>query len=240
MLEIRLEKISGTDAYSQGDRALKRMACGILVYGIGGVDSAAFHEETAEGGAGALRSNHDYVHVSGRDNAGALLVGDCESMGEIQAFALGQVLLDGGPCCDLSCVGYEIFDDGCLLACLFDAEERLSGNPSVLDGLVVGCAGTLADDDIESVVPEVEGLSGALDAVADDGYDFVFQYFMCFCQREFFPCDEVFLDVSEFELCHFVKLFICCLSFYCCLPSSRSARKCLTAERLCEIMSSII
>ena len=92
------------------------------------------------------------------------------------------MLLDGRPHLYLSGIGEQHAEDGALLGGLLNREERLARYPSVGDGLVVGLAFALADDDVEAVVAQVACLAGALDAIADDGDDLILQYFACFLQ----------------------------------------------------------
>ena len=129
-------------------------------------------------------------------------------MGEIQGLACGEVLLHHGPLLDLRSVGEQVFDHGRLLAGLLDAEEGLAGHPAVRDGLVIGLAGTLANDDVDTVVLEVQGLSGALDTIADHGHDFVLKDFACFFNRKLIAGDDVLDHSAEIHLCHTLLTFI--------------------------------
>ena len=119
------------------------------------------------------------------------------------------MLLHRGPDRDLGRVGNQELDDGALLAGLLDFEEVHARDPAVGDGLVIRLALALADDDIESVVFQVQGLSGALDAVADDGDGFVLQDFACFFQGEFLAGHDVLVDTAKIDLCHVYLLFNC-------------------------------
>ena len=60
----------------------------------------------------------------------------------------------------------------------------------------------LAHDDPESVVAQVERLSGALHAVADDGDGLVLECFERFFQRKFLAGYDVLFDAAAIELCH--------------------------------------
>ena len=208
-LEIGLEQVAGTHTDAQGERALEGAAGSVLVNSVRRIHAAALQEEAAQGGAGALRGHHDHIHVRGRDDAGALLVGDAEAMGEIQGLARGQVLLHGGPDRDLGRIGDQELDDGAFLAGLLDLEEVHARDPAVGDGLVIRLALALADDDVEAVVFQVQGLSGALDAVADDGDGFVLQDFACVFQGEFLAGHDVLVDTAKIDLCHVYLLFNC-------------------------------
>jgi hypothetical protein len=60
----------------------------------------------------------------------------------------------------------------------------------------------LADDDIEAVVAEVQRLGRALNAVTDDGDDFVLEHLAGSRHGEFLPCDDLFLHSAEVDHCH--------------------------------------
>ena len=100
-LEVGLEEVAGADGDTEGQGAVECTAGGVLVHGVGGVDAAALQEETAHRGAGALRGHHDHVDILRRNDAGAVVEGDTEAVGEIERLAGGQVLLDHGPLGDL-------------------------------------------------------------------------------------------------------------------------------------------
>ena len=120
----------------------------------------------------------------------------------------GEVLLHRRPDRDLGGVGNEELDDGRLLAGLLDLEEVDTRHPAVGHGLVVGLALTLANDDLEAVVFQVQGLSGALHAITDDRDNLVLQDLTRFFQGELFAGHDVLVDSAEIDLCHNV---ICCL-----------------------------
>ena len=65
---------------------------------------------------------------------------------------------------------------------------------------------TLANDHIDTIIFLVQCLAGALHAVADYSYRFIFQNLLCFAEWKFFPCNYVFFHSAEIELCH-VYLF---------------------------------
>ena len=75
----------------------------------------------------------------------------------------------------------------------------------------------LADDHVEPVILQVQRLAGALHAVSDDGYRFVFEGFERFAQGEFFARDHVLDDSSEIHFCHGCNVFwliiLCFISF---------------------------
>ncbi len=148
-------------------------------------------------------ATEDHIDIGRGHDARALLVGDAEAVGEIERLARCEVLFDGGPYGDLPGVGEQILDDRGALGGLFDFEERFARHPAVGDGLVPAFrALALADDDVESVVAQVQRLAGALHAVADDGDGFVFEDFEGFLQGEFLAGYDVLFDVAEIDLCH--------------------------------------
>ena len=117
---------------------------------------------------------------------------------------------------DLRGIGHQELDDGPFLARLFDVKKVHAGNPAVRDGLVESLALALADNDLEAVVLEVEGLARTLDAVTDDGDGFVLEDFAGFCEGEFFTGDDVLVDAAEIDCCHMllvVDLFLFLFAF---------------------------
>lgn len=73
-------------------------------------------------------------------------------------------------------IAEEVHDDGAAGDGLVNLEEVLSGDPTILNGILPGLA-ILADtnDDVEAVVAEVETLAVALRAVADEGEGIVLE-----------------------------------------------------------------
>ena len=67
---------------------------------------------------------------------------------------------------------------------------------------------TLANDYIETVVSEVQCLSGPLNAIADDGDRLILQYFLGFLQRKFFSGGYVFFCTTKIEFCHDMRIFL--------------------------------
>ena len=128
-------------------------------------------------------------------------------MGEIEGLAGGEVGLDDGPHGHHRSVGKQAEDDVAPLRCLVYAEESLAGHPAVGYRLLVCLALALAYDDVETVVAEVERLSGALDTVSEDGYLLAFKYFTCVVESEFFACDHVLFYSAEIHFCHSLSVF---------------------------------
>ena len=100
----------------------------------------------------------------------------------VESLTLCEILFDGRPSLDLSCIREEHTDDGTLFCGLFDREECFARHPSVSHGLVIGFTLTLSHDNVESVVAQVTSLTRSLNTITDNSYSFVFQYFTCFFQ----------------------------------------------------------
>ena len=107
-------------------------------------------------------------------------------MGEIQGLARSKVLLYDRPCSDLSRIRKQEFDNRGLAACFVYLEQGFSRNPAVRYGFVPAFGiFPLTYNHIETVVPQVQGLSGSLDTVSEDRNSLVFQHFPCFFKRKF-------------------------------------------------------
>ena len=193
-----------------------------------------------------LGGDHDYVDVFGRHDARAVRIGGAETVREIERLARGQVFLDRRPYGDLGGVGEQILDNRRALARLLDLEQRLARDPAVGYGLVP-CLGVLAlaDDHVEPVILQVQRLAGALHAVSDDGYRFVFEGFERFAQGEFFARDHGLDDSSEIHFCHDslvlnpIFVFRCCFRYRlaCSLSSTESRCSTTVPERVNSVSS---
>jgi len=87
------------------------------------------------------------------------------------------------PCLTLGRITEQVHDDGPLGDGLVHLEEVLSRHPPILDGVFPRLAVFAhADDDIETVVAEVEALSVALRAVANKGKSVVLEVILLFCR----------------------------------------------------------
>ena len=194
-LERRLEQIARSYADDQRDHAVHRPSRSVLHYGVARVQSPSLEEQSAQRGARALGGDHDYVDVFGRHDARAVRIGGAETVREIERLARGQLFLDRRPYGDLGGGGEQILDNRRELARLLDLEQRLALDPAVGYGLVP-CLGVLAlaDEHVEPVILQGQRLAGALHAVSDDGYRFVFEGFERFAQGEFFARDHVLDD----------------------------------------------
>jgi len=103
-----------------------------------------------------------------------------------------------GPQLDLSGVAEQVADDGAFLEGFFDVEQRLAGNESILYGFIPGFGiFPLSYDDIDTIIFLIQRLTRPLDAIADDGYHFIFQYLLCFGEWEFVPGYYIFFHAAE-------------------------------------------
>lgn len=91
-------------------------------------------------------------------------------MGKVEGLSLGDKGSDLGPGGRLSGIRKQVHDDGTLLDSLGDIKEGLSGDPTVLLSLLPGLS-TLSDtnNDLDTLVSGVEGLTVTLRSVTDHG-----------------------------------------------------------------------
>lgn len=176
LLEGGLVEVAGADGNTEGNSLLLGLTGDVLVDGNGGVDTTTLTEERADGTARALGSDENDVDVLGDLNLGEILEDGGETVREVESLALGQLGGNGGPGLGLSSVGKQVHDDGTALNGVVDLEQVLAGNPAVLNGLLPGST-ILADtnDDVETVVTEVQALAVALRAVTDEGEGVIFE-----------------------------------------------------------------
>jgi hypothetical protein len=86
------------------------------------------------------------------------------------------------PCLGLGSIGEQVHDDGTLLDGGVNVEEVLALNPTItLRIFPAGAALSDTDDDIESVVAEVEALAVTLRAVTDEGEGVVLEVLLMDC-----------------------------------------------------------
>ena len=127
------------------------------------------------------------------------------------------MLLDGWPYGHHCSVGKKAHYDAAPFAGLLDAEEGLAGYPAVSHSLVVGLAWTLAYNDIEAVVLQVERLARALNAIAEHGDGLILEHFSCLFYRKLFAGHYILFDSAKIDFCHnglnFNYLTICFHSF---------------------------
>jgi len=176
LLKGGLVEVAGTDGNTEGNGLLLSLAGNVLPDSDGRVDATALLEESADGTTRALGGDKDDIDVLGNLNVSVLLVHNGETVREVEGLALGDKRADLGPCLGLGSIGEEVHDDGTTVNGLLDAEESLSGDPTILDGLSPGLA-VLADtdNDVEAVVAGVEALTMTLRTVADEGKSIVLE-----------------------------------------------------------------
>ena len=170
LLKGGLVEVAGADGDTHGDGLLLSLASDILEDGEGGVNTTALTEEGSDGAAGTLGGDEDDIDVLGDIDVGDALEDGGETVGEVQSLALGDLGLDSGPGLALGGVTEEVHDDGTLGDGLVDLEQVLAGNPAVLYSILPRLTVLSdTDDDVQTVVAEVETLAVTLRAVADEG-----------------------------------------------------------------------
>ena len=109
-----------------------------------------------------------------------LLVNNGETVGEVEGLSLGDQGSDLGPGRRLGGIRKQVHDDGSLLDSLGDIEKSLSGDPTVLLSLLPGLS-TLSDtdNDLDTLVSGVEGLTVTLRSVTDHGKGVVLEEAVC-------------------------------------------------------------
>ena len=125
-------------------------------------------------------------------------------MREVKRIARLEILLHDRPDGALGGVRDQHLDNRAAADGLVDLKQGFARHPAVLHGAVpvaLESAG-LADDDVEAVVAEIQRLSGALHAVADDGDDLVLEHLAGLGHREFLARDDFFLCSAEINDCH--------------------------------------
>lgn len=214
LLERRLVRVTGSDGDGERARLLHGLASHVLPDGDRRVDSAALLEQGADGAARTLGRAEDDVDVLGSLDSGVLGVHERESVREVKSLAFslpgfrnqnvssfpfsfsGETIemahdegLDVLPGLRLGGVREEVHDDRTAVDRLVDGEEGLSGDPSVLLGLLPRLSSLAdTDDDVDTVVASVESLSVTLGSVPDESERVVLEVFLEFgegpvCQR---------------------------------------------------------
>lgn len=91
-------------------------------------------------------------------------------MSKVEGLSLGDEGLNVLPGLGLSSVGQEVHDDATPVDSLFDREQGLAWDPSVLNGLSPRLAVLSdTDNDLETIVTGVEGLTVSLGTVTNHG-----------------------------------------------------------------------
>ena len=113
------------------------------------------------------------------------------------------MFLDCRPQGYLGCIAKQVFDDRATLGGLLYLKQRLTGNPAVGNGLVPRLALlALTHDYLETVVTQVECLPGALNAISDDRYGLVLQYFSRFFKCKLVAGDHFLVNTAKIQNCH--------------------------------------
>lgn len=102
----------------------------------------------------------------GRDNISLVLVDNRETMGEVKGLARSDERCHLGPNSLLVGIREQVHDNGSFLGSLKDREKVLAWNPAFFNSLVEGLAFTLTNDDIDTIVTQVQSLTTALGTIA--------------------------------------------------------------------------
>lgn len=93
--------------------------------------------------------------------------------------SLGELRLDGWPSLGLSGITQQVHDDGTLGDSLINLKQVLSWNPTILLGLLPGCAVLPhTDDNVHAIVSKVKTLTVTLRAIANQGKGIVLEVFL--------------------------------------------------------------
>jgi hypothetical protein len=97
----------------------------------------------------------------------------------ISYLALGELRLDGWPCLTLCSIREQIHDDGTLADGLVHLEQVCAWDPAVLLCLLPRLPVlSYTDDDVETIVAEIETLTVTLRAIADQSERVVLEVFL--------------------------------------------------------------
>ena len=174
--ESGLVDVTRTDGDSQGLGLFVGLTGDIVPDGVGRVDTTTFLEQRSDGSTGTLWSNQDDIQVLWWFDVGQVLEDWGETVGEVQSLTLGQQWLDSRPCFGLSSIGQQVHDVVTLLDGIFDGEQVLAWDPTVFDGsLPRGTVLTDTDDDVQTVVSQVQTLAVTLGTVTDQGESVVLE-----------------------------------------------------------------
>jgi hypothetical protein len=91
LLEGGLVEVAGADGDTEGNSLLLGLASDVLEDGDGGVDAAAFTEQSADRAAGALGRYEDDVNVGGDFDLGQVLEDGREAVGEVEGLFVRQL-----------------------------------------------------------------------------------------------------------------------------------------------------
>ena len=128
-------------------------------------------------------------------------------MREIKSFSCSQIRLDSRPYRHYCCVRQQAHYDSTFLASFFNAEQSFARNPAVCYCFIICFSRTLTNDNIETVITQVQCLTGTLYTITDYSDCFIFQYFTSLFQRKFVTDYYIFNSTAKIQLCHFLFCF---------------------------------
>ena len=120
-------------------------------------------------------------------------------MGKIEGLALRQGGFQVRPHGFLACIGLEILNDGPSPGRLHRRKQRFSRYESFINGLLPVIV-TFAHDDPDAVILHVQGLTATLNAVADNGHDFVLKHLPGFFKRKFLRSNNLLHNSANVDL----------------------------------------
>ena len=120
-------------------------------------------------------------------------------MGKIKGLTLGQGRFKVRPHGLLARIGLKVLDDRPPLGRFDGREKRLTGDEAFIFGFLP-VKFPFTDNDLDPVVPHIQGLSPALDPVADHSHDFVFEYRPGFVKCKFVRGNHLFHDATDVDL----------------------------------------
>jgi hypothetical protein len=198
ILEGSGEKVAGTDGDTESEDTLQSVTGGILEDSEAAVDAAAVEEVFTDAGSGAFRGDEDDIDEIRGDDGGLVVVDDGEAVREVEGIAGVEMRFDLRPHQHLTGVRDEVLDDSAALSSVGEREEGNTRDPAIVEGFIpVRGALVLTDDNVNAVIPHVEGLSGALYTVTKDGDGFIGEDVLGVGKGELITGDDLFFDVAK-------------------------------------------
>ena len=96
-------------------------------------------------------------------------------MREIKSFARSKILLHSRPYLDLSRIRKQILDNGSTLACFVYIKQSFARHPTVSYRFLPSLTTfTLSDNHVETIITQIQWLTGALYTITDYSNCFIF------------------------------------------------------------------